>query len=700
MLTLSQSRRIGSFTVLRDVSLEGGVARFTPAFYVMPDAPRFALEDDGGPAFHFTWFRPIPGSGLQPGGLATLTIDLKIPAEAIEDIKQKIPMEYGLPAAQVIEIRSPEFKAGTVELSFAGETGQGDFVNQLAGSGPARLSGSLRATFALDVTADGAALLWRAAEQRLSVIHARFDLVYDHRLAGVSIRVWCDAMRSYPRAEAWLASGGTDVRGLLNTLTENQLAGIELTSDEPIPPAYEKELQDVAQHALTSALASAMFSDDKRANGSPPKLRPYAESMQSTLNMRFEDSYTLESHAVLDSVLAMQFSDEQFRRRCIQVQAETGFFTILVVQLVCTVDFSRDLISTVKVTINYASGAVKRIGEFVFKDGAPQTQEFRSDVASPSERSFTYVVEVFYRGDPVPSRSTYGPIDTTLIILDLESVGVLNVRAALRNVPLDVVSKAVVALEYAPKGLSHTMILDGASSTASWSAVVRDGPTAYRYKTDWLLQNGTRIEGAWAETNSPALYLDAPAAIGQQAKLEIISAGDFSGLSQIIVDLRSTADNAETQFAFTRTGEANTWKPKRQSDGDFRYDFRRTLIYEDGSVRAADPEWVPSTRPILIISDELRFDVSVVTRLLDLGASLKSVIVELETDASQGPVQKKTFLVQNKTDQYLWTFRINKLDQHRYRYRITAISSGGQRKAASEWRDADSGILVLTPSAD
>jgi hypothetical protein len=244
------------------------------------------------------------------------------------------------------------------------------------------------------------------------------------------------------------------------------------------------------------------------------------------------------------------------------------------------------------------------------------------------------------------------------------------------------------------------MILDGASSTASWSAVVRDGPTAYRYKTDWLLQNGTRIEGAWAETNSSALYLDAPAAIGQQAKLEVISAGDFSGLSQIIVDLRSTADNADTQFAFTRTGEANTWKPKRQSDGDFRYDFRRTLIYEDGSVRAADPEWVPSTRPILIISDELRFDVSVVARLLDLGASLKSVIVELETDASQGPVEKKTFLVQNKTDQYLWTFRINKLDQHRYRYRITAISSGGQRKAASEWRDADSGILVLTPGAD
>jgi hypothetical protein len=675
MLTLSQSRRIGGFTVLRDVSLEGGVARFTPVFYVMPDQPRFTIEDDGGPAFHFTWFLPAPDSGLQPGGLATLTMDLRIPPESIEGIKQKIPTEYGLPAAQTIEVRSTDFKAGTVELSLAGETGQGDFVNQLAGSGPARLSGSQRATFALDVTADGGALLWRAAEQRLSVIRARFDLVYDHRLAGVSIRVWCDAKRSYPRAEAWLGSGGSDVRGLLNTLTQNQLAGIELISDEPIPPDYEKELQDVAQHALTSALASAMFSGERRVDGGPLKLRPYAESMQSTLNMRFEDSYTLESHAVLDSVLALQLSDVQFQRRCVQVPAGSGFFTLLVVQLVCTVDFPRDLISTVKVTINYASGAVKRTGEFVFKDGAPNTQEFRADVASPSERSFTYVVEVFYRGDPVPSRFTYGPTDTTLIVLDLESVGVLNVRAVLRNAPPDVVSKTVVALEYPPKGLTHTMILDGASSTDSWSAVVRDGPASYRYKVDW------------------------PAAIGQEAKLEIISAGAFSGLSQIIVDLRSTADNADAQFAFTRSGEGKTWKPKRQSDNDFQYEFRRTVIYEDGTLRT-DSDWVPDTRPILIIADELRFDVSVVARLLDLGGSLKSVIVELETEASQGLVQKKSFLIQNKTDPYLWTFRINKPDQHRYRYRTTAISTGGQRKPASDWRDADNGILVLTTSAD
>jgi hypothetical protein len=695
MLTLAEYRRIGAVTIFRDILLVDGVARFTSIFYAIPDQPRLVIEQDGGAAFYVTWFRGTLAGGVRGGGLATLSLDLMISTQTREELLRQIPLQYGLPAGQGVELRAVPFKAGTVELSFAGERGPGEFVNQIAGSGPARLSGHERATFAMDLTADGVALLWPAVEQKLNAIHIRYDLVYEHRLAGTSMRVWCDAKRSYPRAQAWLGSGQADLGGLSTTLIEERLAGIEVSSDHPIAPEYEQQLQRTGQDILTKALAATILSPEGNAGGR--KLRPYSESMQYALNVQFYDSSPLDAHAVLDSLVRIELTDEQFRRRLVQVRAENGFFSLLTVQIVCTVDFSEDLISVVKVVLT-TTDRLKRTGEFIFKKGTPETQLFCADLASPSQNEYTYAVEIFYTGDPMPSRVSYGPTNSTVIVLDFDSVGTLNVLVALRNVPFDLVSKAVVALQYPPKGLSRTMVFDGETLSDSWRVVVREGPLTFQYKVDWLLRNGTRVEGDWTPSDRRTLYLDAPPALDQKAKVQVMSAGDFSGLVQIVVDLRSDADHLETQIAFTRAGESRTWELKRQADAELQYAFRRTLVYQDGTVRKVDSDWIPESRTLLVIADDLRFDVHIIARLLDIGGTLKAVIVELESVIAPENMQRKTLLLQNKSEQQRWTFRIINPGQHGYRYRVTAVGIDGQRQKPSEWRDADSELLVLTPT--
>ena len=53
-----------------------------------------------------------------------------------------------------------------------------------------------------------------------------------------------------------------------------------------------------------------------------------------------------------------------------------------------------------------------------------------------------------------------------------------------------------------------------------------------------------------------------------------------------------------------------------------------------GRVHVADSDWTQGPGPLLAVADELRFDLSVVPRLLDLGGTLRMVILELQSQAA------------------------------------------------------------------
>src|SRR5438105_8321329 len=135
MLTLSQSRQCGPFSVYRDfIVVEGGV-QYTNVFYILPSAPRFSIMD-GDPAFDFVRYRSAAGTGAQAGGILTMTVELSPTAEERDALVQTIAAGFGVPPTDV-ETRSVPFKSGTVQLVYAGDTAAGEFVNQLSGNGPA-----------------------------------------------------------------------------------------------------------------------------------------------------------------------------------------------------------------------------------------------------------------------------------------------------------------------------------------------------------------------------------------------------------------------------------------------------------------------------------------------------------------------------------------------------------------------------------
>jgi hypothetical protein len=122
-------------------------------------------------------------------------------------------------------------------------------------------------------------------------------------------------------------------------------------------------------------------------------------------------------------------------------------------------------------------------------------------------------------------------------------------------------------------------------------------------------------------------------------------------------------------------------------------------MYRDGSVQALDPDWRTDTRPVLVVRDELRFEVQVVPRLLDLSGALKFVLLELEyQDETTGRQERHTVVLRTKDEQPRWSFRLADPERRTYRYRVTPFTNQGERQPAWEWRITADEILVLRPA--
>ena len=695
MVTLADSFRVGAFTIYRNVRYAQSERAYDEIFFAVPDAPRIARDASGAPAVDFIWYRdPIgePG-GPRSGGLLTVTVDLAPSRDERAELLLGIEAAISPETHAAIEIRSMPFVEGNVELSVAGETDGGELVTRVAGDGPARLSGAQRATFAVELSADGAALLWQAIERGIDLVHARYDLVFEHRLDDIELRVWCDARTSHKTLSARHAAGAIDPRKVRELLTTERLAGVELTSPRPLDPAHRAELERVGQTVLDAALASALFTSEGQ-------LRPYDSVLETTLNHTFTQSYPVRQHAVLETVLSLGPRD-RLGDRVRRLDLDGGFFRVLEVKIYCTVDFEADPIDKIRLRIVYdeigPSGPVTRTGEFVFQ-GTGEVHTFRTELAAPDKRSYRYDVEVFYRQPVQPARFSYGPVEGDAIVLDLDGLGVLDVALNLRDVSFDIVDKAVVELEHPADALSHRIILDGEHLSERWRAIIASGRRDWRYRVSWLTTDNRRLEMPWESSTARAIALDAPATLVQKARVTLVAAGDFSGVAQIIADLRLTSggDPAEGQLTFTQPGETRVWEPHVLDRAAFRYQIQRTLVLADG-VRRTLP-WSDEDRPVLIVRNELQFNVQIVARLLDLGSAWQLATVALEyVDEPENIHERQTFLLRNRSDEPHWAFRIGAPERRRYRFQLTLIAQGS--RVVVPWREAEEEILVLEPVA-
>jgi hypothetical protein len=214
-----------------------------------------------------------------------------------------------------------------------------------------------------------------------------------------------------------------------------------------------------------------------------------------------------------------------------------------------------------------------------------------------------------------------------------------------------------------------------------------------------LTSDNRRITGDWRTGGPTRFTIDAPPGLDPTTTtVQLISAGDFTDVAQIVVDLGAGADSGGVpQFTFTRPGQTQSWNPRLAAGAPLAYRARRTVIGLDGISRGFD--WTDESSPLLVIRDQSRFAVQVVARLLDLGGAWSVATVALEhVDQSAGLDERDTLVLRDRAIDGTWSFRLGSSGQHGYRYQLTLAPKGGGERRVLPWQEAEDEVLVLRPS--
>jgi len=123
------------------------------------------------------------------------------------------------------------------------------------------------------------------------------------------------------------------------------------------------------------------------------------------------------------------------------------------------------------------------------------------------------------------------------------------------------------------------------------------------------------------------------------------------------------------------------------------YQSRLTVLGADGISRAFD--WTNQDSPLLVVSDQSRFTVQLVARLLDLGGAWSAAVVTLEHTDDSGAAEPDTVVLRDRNTDGRWSFHVGSTGQHKYRYQLTLVPKGGGERRVLPWQDGEDEVLVL-----
>lgn len=529
MITLNGKRSIAGCDVYRD--------DVDPLLhYVIPNAPRIAVDETGRPIFSLMRYRR-PVEQLTPeerktrlgGGLLTLSTELSVTAEQEAQIRQQLAASASV-AADSLKFAPVPVKEGSVTIAVVGETAGGEggaatneFVSSLVGVGRVSMVGANRAAFMAKLTQDGSVLLWDMIEKNLTAIRVEYDLKYNHRLDGVRMAVWADAKKTFQALnEQWAhikedarwrtdgnwhsASGekkGDVGHNLWSLATESNAARVTVVPEagtDAVPQEQITALMTTGQGMVSEFLARALLEFKagdptlKEMEGLETELpavegkkygsfsidhyemKKFDQSMEATLDVQFKTQAVLEGHLVPNDNLSNITGGRDIKEFRTEVEIDAAWYKYLDVVVNCTADFANDPVDLVKAHLSYKAsgpqGTVDSVKDLVFQKDSPP-QNFATYLAGPDKKSYDYEYEVFYRGSTTTMKVA-GTTDETILVLDTDRLGILRVDVQAGVVDWKRFSAVIVKLAYgAGSSRKETeLTLKADAQAASWVEVI------------------------------------------------------------------------------------------------------------------------------------------------------------------------------------------------------------------------------------
>lgn len=744
MLTMTNALNIDGYTVYRDDTAE-------KTFYVLPDNPSIARDDQGRPIFSLIVYRhdetridPARTKEDVGGGIMTFTVELSVPEAKLRTIRGRLrALVFGEEAedpSRDISLQLVNFQEGKVGVGIAGETtsetGENrEFVKSALGVGKVSGIGNNRKAVMVKLTQAGAALMAQTDKLRTLPINVQYELSFEHRLLGVRMEVWCNISSSYtliqtilPQLKVTEEDGYfTDtttyewnniVSSVEETLVRSKTMGVKVTPetssiDQETLLSLEKFGFELINKEIEKAAEASKVADSglERKN-----LRSFVSSVGNNLNFTLDRKMVLVRSYNPSANISNVFQGD-LNELISYVDLRIGFFNFLKIPIRVNADFAKLPIDSVVVTVAYererigGGGREQRRESFTFTDGAT-IQTFLAYANTLDELTYDWSAVVHYKGSQQSYSISRFQVKDNFLVVDVGQLGMLQVDVGLGLVDLDKFPSALVSLRYHSRALNRTLEqsiqLGKEKQSWPWTEVVHEDPTAgYEYKVDWLRKSdGETLPGEWQRSSSSRLRLSAP--IPDQLSVSVVATGNFKEeISQVVVSLLyRDAENGYTQegaLTFTDDKQMQSWNVDLRNAQLRDYQYRYSIVYKDGVVKSVPPtegEWLQGEPGFLVVGEKYGLEVEVVPLLLTYPDHAKLVKVDLSyEDAEHNISEKKSYVFsKDNSKSVTWRVRTAPGGPRQYRLEVTYYSAtGGAISLPAKLSENEA--LVLEPVA-
>ena len=687
MITITGQREIAGCNVYcDDVDALG--------FYIMPQAPRIALDEQGKPIFSLVWYRRDIAELTDEerrtrlgGGLLSLSTELSATDAAMAEIRSTLAadpllharLERDLPQFWITEIaRDPAKLAavlkigmvpvseGTVTIAVLAETPGaatpvGEFVATLIGVGRVSMTGRQRASFAAKLTLDGAVLLWKMIENDLRAIRVAYDLRFNHRLDAVRMVVWAKADKAYHALqEQWqdlsddahwsethtsrssTYTYGRDQSNSARNIVSEVLSASELSGVEVIPEGGADvisaeqiaELTKYGEDMLRDFLTST-FLEWKPGEG-----------------VKFDDQPTLETE--LPELHGKKYGHH-------------GIHTYALKKWDDSMSAELNHVYKSKAVVTGNLGPNDNIGNIL---GGRDVSELRTQIELAADWYKFLDVQVLCTTD-----FDEDPVDLVKVHLRYEGKGPLG----------DVLTvKDLVFRKNTPPQRFATYLSELHHRTYSYELEVY-----YRGVTQTYTTKGQ------SEETILVLDTDRLGVLRVDIQMGLV---DWDRIRQVLVKLSHGvgASRKEVEFALDDKHQSYRWIEVVGGGTSDPYTYQVTYVDRGGQHIVIDPE--RSRSHTLIFNQPFQEDHEVVlvpAGSFGAGGLLSQVVVSLRyTDPANDYLVEETFTLAKDGESRVWKVPLIDKTLRRYEYRVTVFYSDGVTREDA-WKPSDSTILAV-----
>jgi hypothetical protein len=540
MIRIDQELSIEGVTVYRDE-----VQRNT--FYVLPNQPRFRLDDSGKPVFKFIKYRdPIDKpDGSKGGGFVIFDSEFVVPEDKMTKVQKAldalVQQEGGKGSAQIGDFT---FTRGTATLNLldSGDA-NANLVEKVQSAAKPSLFGNNVCCFSAELSPTGATVIEAAMQGAGGIAQVTYDLNFITKIPEIGGHVWFfeDKFYSYYQTidksddHWWSGNNGSELDKRREQFSSSDSGGVDLNFNWVLPDPdqdtkLKNSIRDWGWSALDDAVKRLTLSDPtaNTDNGLPDGVhhvtRDFSTDKTASFDRYFRESDAVEWHVVpngtlpnITSLPGIKWSDYS-----IVIDGIDPFFQTLHLNVGINADFDKFGIDSVDLEVKYNGATLKPLGKD--KNGfdiAPhftsgdQRVAFEQYIANNSWKySYSYLVN--FKDDSRVFNSGSIDSDANVLTIDVGDLGVLSVQIFAGSIDWKVVASAEVNLTYADASnnvdpISYTAHLSKDVPTDHWRAVImarQANPVQFTVKYNMV--DGTSYTDKPKQSSANQLYIDDP----------------------------------------------------------------------------------------------------------------------------------------------------------------------------------------------